>query len=121
MIIHKISRLFFAGMRIATPLLLIGALCALVNIYDPACLNSITTAIKHHPMEYRLFRWGALCAFILCWPYIVLKIGQHRGVTLEQISHWRKETWRIGLWLIMIELLVCENLISKTIHLLGGL
>lgn len=72
-------------------------------------------------MGYRLLRWGILCTFILCWPYIALKIGQHRETTLEQVSHWRKETWRIGMWLIMIELLVCENLVSKTIYLLRGL
>lgn len=102
------------------PLLLIGALYALVNIYNPACLNSITTAIKHHPMEYRLLRWVVLCTFILCWPHIVLKIGQRHRTISEQISHWRKETWRIGIWLLIVELLVCENIISKVILLLQG-
>jgi len=84
-------------------------------------LNSITEMIKYHPIGYGLVRWGILCSFILCWPYIILKIGQHHKATSEQISHWRKETWRIGFWLILVELLVCENIVSKTIDLLKGL
>lgn len=121
MIIHTISRLFFAGMRIAIPLLFVGFLCAFIHIHDPTLLKSITEATKHHSMEYRLLRCGILCSFILCWPYIILKIGQHRKATSEKILQWRKETWRMGLWLIMVELLVCEDLISKTIHLLREL
>jgi hypothetical protein len=90
------------------------------NLYDPAFLNAITEMIKHHPMGYRLVRWGILCSFILCWPSIVIKIGQYRKATPAQISHWRKERWRISLWLLLIELVVCENLIGKTIELLKG-
>jgi hypothetical protein len=125
MVVNKISRLFFARtqsfLQIAMPLLFISILFILINRYDPAFLNSIIEKLTQHPIEYCLFRWGILCFFVLCWPYIVLKIGQRWGATPEQILHWRKEAWRLGVWLIIIELLVCENLVSKIIHLLKGL
>jgi hypothetical protein len=107
-------------LRIALPLLSISILCALINAYDPELINYITEAIRDHPAAYCFFRWGTLSCFILCWPYIALKIGQRSQATPEQILSWRKEVWRIGIWLILVELLVCENLINKAIHLLGG-
>jgi hypothetical protein len=122
--VKKISNLFLAGLRsflrIGIPLLLIGITCIIINIYDPALLNSIIDAIRHHPTSYLLFRWGALISFILCWPLIVAKIGQHLEATPQQILQWRNEIWQIAVWLIVIEMLVCENLVGKVLHLLGG-
>lgn len=122
--VKKISSLFRAGvrslLRIGIPLLLMGITCILINIYDPAFINSITEAIRHHPTSYLLFRWGVLISFVLCWPFIVAKIGQHLEATPQQILQWRNKIWQIAVWLIIIEMLVCENLVVKVIHLLGG-
>ncbi len=124
MVVSKISSRFLAGtrslLRLTVPLLIIGISCALVNIYYPALLDSITKSISHHQSAYFIFRWGILFSLILIWPYFALTLGRCFGASPEQISQWRKETWRVGTWLIIVELLVCENLIVKAIHLLGG-
>jgi hypothetical protein len=123
--IKKISGLFWTGarrfLRIGIPLTLIGITGMLINIYDPAILDFTTKAIREHSTSYLLFRWGVICSFILCWPYLVTKFGHRWEAAPELILHWRNETWRIAFWLILIEIIVCENLIGKSIHLFGGL
>jgi hypothetical protein len=102
------------------PLLAVSAICIVINCYNPTLLNSITAEIRHHPINYLLFRWGLLCIFIMGWPHFIRIIGNRRHATPDQILQWRIETWRIATWLILIELLVCENILGKLIHLLGG-
>ncbi len=122
--INRLSHLLWAGMkgflRIGIPLLLMGITGIVIDIYDPAILNSIIETIQHHPINYLLFRWVVLISFVLCWPYIATKIGQQRNATAQQILCWRGEIWRIAFWLILIEIVICENLVGKSIHLLGG-
>jgi hypothetical protein len=124
MVANKISSRFLAGtrglLRLTVPLLIIGISCTLMNIYDPALFDSITKSVSQHPSAFFLFRWGILFSLILIWPYFVLKMGRRFGATPEQILQWRKDTWRVGAWLIIVELLVCENLITKAIQLFGG-
>jgi hypothetical protein len=76
--------------------------------------------IKHHPMGTTVFRWGIVCVFVLLWPSVVKKIGRHYGATPEQIADWSKKRVQIGLWLILIELVVFENLVSKMLHGFGS-
>ncbi len=120
MIIHTLSRLSLVVLRITVVLGLAG-LCTFIHLHDSTLLDSITEMIKHHPIAYTLFRWSLMCGFILFWPQIVLKIGQHSGTTPDQIFYWCQKRAQIALWLILIELLVCENLISKTMHWFGNL
>ncbi len=120
MIMEKFSQSILTRVRfvcITAALLLIGGffLCY------PACFNSIIALTQYHCTSYLLFRWAVLCIFVLSWPSIVLKMGQRFKATPEQISYWRQERGRIALWLIMVELVVCDNLVFKTIHLLKGL
>lgn len=115
---------YFAVMRsflqITLPLLIVGGAFVAIYTYDPAFFNSITEKVNDHPLGCGLIRWGLLLFFILLWPYFALKAGHHLKATQEQIQHWQKEVWRIGIWLIIFELSICENLLNKIIHLLGG-
>jgi hypothetical protein len=123
--LNNLSRLYLTGMRgflrVAIPLLLICGVFILIYLGNPALFNSITAGVNQHPVACCLFRWGALLSLILLWPYFVRKTGQRWGATSEQILVWQTEALRIGIWLIIFELLVCENIVSKAIHLLGGL
>lgn len=102
------------------PLLLISISVVPVNAYNPSILNFITTAINHHPKTLSLVRWAALLLCVAVWPYLAEKIGKRYNASPDQIALWKQERWRIGTWLILVELLVSENLIGNTIHLLGG-
>ncbi len=123
MVINKISKLCLTRgrscLRIGLPLILFGSAYLFINIYDPEFMNSILELVHHHPRVFYLFRWGMLLSLLSLWPYIIHIIGRRWGATPEQIAQWRKETLRIGIWLIIFELLVCENLVSKTLHLIG--
>lgn len=106
--------------RAVIPLLLLSVSVVLVNAYNPSLLNFITAAINHHPISLCLVRWGALFMLITTWPYLAEKIGNRYNATPDQITQWKQERWRIGIWLILFELLINENLIGNMIHLIGG-
>jgi hypothetical protein len=61
-----------------------------------------------------------LILITVTWPCLAQKIGEYHQAPPDQVAQWRKEAWRIGAWLIIFELLVCDNLLTNTFHLLRG-
>jgi hypothetical protein len=120
MIIHTLSRLSLVILR-TTVVLGLAGLCAFIHFHDSTLLDSITEMIQHHPRGTALLRWGIIGAFILLWPALVRKIGQQYDAMPQQIAEWCKKRWQISLWLLLIELLVCENLVGKLMHGLDAL
>jgi len=117
----NLSRLnFFSSFwKIAALLFLMSGSIVLLHAINPAFFDSIMEKVHQHQALLCIIRWTILLIFITAWPYIILKTGHQQKVSGEKILYWQKEIWRIGIWLIIFELLICQNLISKTIHLLG--
>lgn len=97
----------------------ISIACILINVHDLMFLNYIMEWMNHNFAQFCFFRLGIIFCFILFWSFLVKKIGKSCGATPEQIVQWKNERWRIGAWLLLFELCICENLITKIIHFLG--
>lgn len=60
---------------------------------------------------FSIMRWSLMIIFILFWPYLIAK-------NYSEIACYRKERFRIAVWLLILELLIHANNILKLIHVL---
>lgn len=86
-------------------------------IFKPSIADLIVTNMNEHQWILRIARWGIIAIIILSWPYWVNWLGQKTNIHKEDIAYWQAEKFRIAIWLILFDLLVCENIIFKLIHI----
>lgn len=95
-------------------LFLLALSCFWIGKHDKQFLDTITELLSEHTLFLCLFRLSLIFLFVLCWPKIIRVMSRHNNLA------WQRERWRILSWLIVFELLVCENLLGKLIHLIGN-
>jgi ABC-type molybdate transport system permease subunit len=86
--------------------------------YHLSNLDTFTNSVKEHVISFRFFRWGIIGSVFLLWPYLVACIGKSSSATAEQITQMKRKRFRILGWLILFEIIVCENFIGKLIQIL---
>lgn len=89
-----------------------GGFIIFVSQCYPDFINSITLAISDHAIFFRVIRWGVIICLAFSWRYFVRKIG----LPNEKTVYWQSKIILIVAWLILFELLICENIILEFIH-----
>jgi hypothetical protein len=102
------------------PVLVMGLLFYLATLYCPDTLNFITSGIKHHSSSFLMFRWGVILTVAMLWSYFVHVMASVYKSPLEEEVYWKAQRFRIVVWLIIFELLICENIITEFVHLVVG-
>lgn len=73
-------------------------------------------ALRHTIENYRYagmaIRWGGIAFIALIWPSLVKASEKIGHISRERSADLTAQRWRITTWLIVIELLVGQNLIS---------
>lgn len=120
--ITSVSRLCKGAVRnlfkLVISIALIGMPCILINQYKPDIINSITQQISHHVIIFGLIRWSIILLIFLGWPYFVRAIAHHYGSSEDEIAYWQAKRFHMTVWLILFDVLVCQNIIGKLIHLI---
>jgi hypothetical protein len=83
-------------------------------------LNDITLNIINYESLFRMIRWMIIFLIVLSWRYVIRKLGNKYLLSEEKIVYWQSKAIHIGIWLIIFELLICENILFKVIQLLLG-
>jgi hypothetical protein len=121
-VITKISRLFNVTIRniFKTVILmaLIGLPFILINQYNPKLLNFITEQIIQHILLFSLIRFGIIVLMALYWPYFVRAISHRYSLSLEETAYWQAKRFHIIMWIILFDVLICQNTIGKLIQLI---
>lgn len=92
---------------------------AWVGINHPVQMQSLTTIISHNKLLFTALRWLLIVALFYAWPYLIRHRAKHRFWKPEKTIFWLKQRLKITLWLVIFELVICENLFLTLIHLLG--
>jgi len=101
-------------------MLVMGLLFYLATLYCPDSLNFITSGIKHHSLSFLMFRWGVILTVAMLWSYFVHVMASVYKFSREEEVYWKAQRLRIVVWLIIFELLICENIVTEFIHLSCG-
>jgi hypothetical protein len=99
---------------------LIGLVFVLISRYNPSVVNTITEQINHHVIIFCLIRFGIILSIASIWPYFVCAISNRSGFSLEEIAYWQSKRFHMIMWLIVFDVLICQNIIGKLIRLISG-
>lgn len=106
--------------QIAFFILLTGGLFIFVSQCNPRLFNYIMQAINDHAKFFRVMRWSMILFLAFSWRYFVKKISHEYEISEEKIAYWQSKIIQIIGWLILFELLICENIILEFIHHFRG-
>lgn len=97
--------------------LMIIITCILMDLYCPEELNFVILTLKRNTALVASIRWGLIILLICLWPKLTNALGKHYKIPTEIIAYWQGERFRIGVWLILFELFVCENIVIQLFNL----
>jgi len=84
-----------------------------------AFINVFVHTMQQHATLFLSVRWGFIVTFVLLWPAVVALTGRRFSASPQKISYWKKEIFCVTAWLIVYELIVCENIFLTLIKLMG--
>jgi hypothetical protein len=63
-------------------------------------------------IEFGLWRLLLVLLLIGGWPYLVSFYAERAGLTADQRSSLQAYRWRLALWLLALELIACQALLT---------
>lgn len=72
--------------------------------------------ITQNHMIFMLLRWLMLIIFFVSWSWFVKKRAKQYSWSKSKTNYWLHQKLKIIIWLILFELLVCENLLWQIFH-----
>jgi hypothetical protein len=91
-----------------------------VHQQNPHRFANLQAIIAQHTFLFVLFRWGIIGLLFCLWSKLIRWRAKRHRWEPERMVFWFHQRLKITLWLILFELLVCENLFLTLIHLLEG-
>ena len=113
-------KLFLKNMGLFFYLFLLMLFCTapfvLLNIYYPNVFHQLTTIIAHYSVIFLLFRWGLIASVLLFWPHFIQYRARKYTWHPDKTQFWVSQRWHIMGWMVVLELVVCENLVWPLIN-----
>lgn len=103
---------------IAASMLILAAPLAWMQIHYPHQVHSLSLIFSQHSLIFTLFRWALIGLFVGYWPVFIKHQARKHLWNSEKTSFWLAQRYRIAGWLIIFELMVCENLLLLLIKAL---
>ena len=75
---------------------------------------------SHYTIVFLICRLTLILALGYFWPEISHFIGKKRALSSDQVEHLIGKRWNLVIMLLLIELLLCENMIVNLISIAKG-
>ncbi len=98
----KLLLIFLAGLLLIAPF--IG-----LQLYDASHFHALNQTITHYKLFFTAFRWSLIFSVFFSWPRFIAYYATQKSWSAEKIYFWRQQRQRIVFWLILFEVLVCQN------------
>ena len=79
-------------------------------------VSSLSHIFSQNALFFTLFRWIVLIIFYCLWPYLVRQRSQACAWTEKKEDYWLQQRFRVIAWLVIFEVLVCENALWWIFH-----
>jgi len=120
-LLKSVQRKFFHLVRLLIAMLLLIAPLAWLSISHPQHLQSIGSIVSQNTPWFMAFRWLLILLLWLFWPFFVKSLSMRQLWPTEKAQFWYAQRWKIVIWLMLFELVVCENVFLAVLHLLERL
>lgn len=108
----KMKKLFILILCIAISI----PLLMLFTFHVQGYLSQLSNIITQKHLFFTGFRWFLIALFFRCWRPLVYWRARRHGWEKEKIHYWLQQRNRLFVYLIVFELLVCENLLWRFVH-----
>lgn len=115
MLIHLFKKSIYKLLVISLGLLLITTPFIWLQLSHPQQFSTIAHIVAQSSTLFTVFRWVMIALFIGGWPYFIRQIAKNKKWHKEKTMVWLSKRFRVSAWLIIFELLVCENLLLTLI------
>jgi hypothetical protein len=86
-----------------------------LQIYHPQIIYSSGKIVRQYSGIFIAFRFLFIMGLYVGWPKAIARIAKKKGWSIEKRQFWLSQRLRVTVWLIIFELLVCENLLGYVI------
>ena len=90
------------------------------NVSHPDDAQSMSVIIAQNSFLFMGFRWLVIALVFIFWRSFVHCVGIRRHWPDERIKFWQSQRFKITLWLTLFELVLCDSLLLKLVHMLEG-
>lgn len=89
----------------------------MISITD--IMKSVSSVNLTHYSSTLLFARAflILCLF-LAWPFVIDKVAKRYCFSIQNIVFWKSQRNRVIAWLVIFDLVICENIFSSLIRML---
>jgi hypothetical protein len=98
-------------------LLLIGPLVWL-GVSHPHYLQTIGNIVAQNAHLFLIFRWLLIVSLFIGWHLIIEDIGTRFSWSTDKTQFWIAQRLKITVWLVLFELVICENILLTAFHLI---
>ncbi|HVY53027.1 MAG TPA: hypothetical protein VHA13_00725, partial [Gammaproteobacteria bacterium] len=91
-----------------------------ISISHPHYLQNLNQIISQNKLFFICLRWLLILTIFCTWPRFIRYRAKQHYWKPEKTMFWLNQRLKITLWLVIFELVVCENLFLTLIHTLEG-
>ncbi len=111
LLIKEAKHYFYRLSLLVTFMLILAAPIVLWQLYYPHQIASVNQFIQAKSWIFIGLRWGFVGVFVWQWPRFVHHFARKQQWEPEKLKFWLSKRLMIALWLIIIEIVMCENLL----------
>lgn len=101
-------------------MLMVMAPVAWLSFTHPAYSQSLHRIISQNEIFFISFRFLMILIICCTWSWFIRYRAKNCHWKAEKTKFWLHQRFKITLWLIIFEVLICENLLATFIHFLEG-
>ena len=109
--IQSSKRYFIKFCVLIASVLLIATPFAWLQLHHPQTMHSLSAFFAQYVVFFIAFRWLFIILFVSYWSVFVRYYAKKQQWSQEKTEFWLAQRFRIAGWMIIFELLVCENLL----------
>ncbi len=111
MLIQMLKKSFIKLLLVSISMLVLMIPFFWLQISHPQKLHTVAAFLTRLSTLWTVLRWSLIIAFIGGWPRFIRYYAKKNEWMSEKTQFWLAQRFRISAWLIIFELLVCENIL----------
>lgn len=115
----KISKKeIFNFIKFALFIFLLSAPLVWLSIQYPIAMKNVGNLITENALVLSVFRGILMVVLFFVFRPVVHKLGKKYAWPQEKISFWCAQRFKLILWLVIFELIICQNILLTFIQLI---
>lgn len=114
---HLFKRCFTQVFWISLGLLFVALPFAWLQLKHPQHVQSLAAIVSQHIVFFTCIRWILIIGIALTWQTAVIFYSKKRHWLPEKTQFWLGQRARVIGWLILFEIVICQNIFLKLLQL----